>query len=166
MRDLLEIRVETFKKGTIHSTFEKSGIWPISCKVAIKKMKIYSPLEALALAPEELPILLRTPKRFQEAKYGLVYWKEKMVDKFSSPSRKLFSSWARGTEKILAGGELTVLQHDALSTEVENQQKAKYKNRNVLQKHGVMTVEDAWAKKAVKRKAILVKKRQTLIRIT
>src|SRR5277367_573412 len=118
MRDLSEIRAETFKKGTIHSAFEKSGIWPISCKVAIKKMKIYCPPEALAPAPDELPILLRTPKRFQEAEYGLVYWKEKMVDKFSSPSRKSFSSWAHGTKKILAGGELTVLQHNALSTKV------------------------------------------------
>ena len=173
MHDLSEIRAATFKKETIHSAFKKSGIWPISCTVAIKKMKIYCPPEtpAPALAPtlEELPILLRTPKRFQEAEYGLVYWKEKMVDKFSSPSRKLFNSWACGTEKILAGGELTVLQHDALSTKVENQQKAKYKNCNVLQKHGVMTVEDAWAKKATneaKRKAILEKKRQTLIQIT
>jgi hypothetical protein len=89
---LLEIRAKTFKKGIIHSAFEKLGIWPISYKVAIKKLKIYCQLEALALAPKELPILLQTPKRFQEAKYGLVYWKEKMVDKFSSPSRKLFNS--------------------------------------------------------------------------
>jgi hypothetical protein len=109
IRDLLEIRVETFKKGIIHSAFEKLGIWPISYIVAIKKMKIYCPLEALAPALEELPILLRMPKRFQEAEYGLVYWKEKMVDKFNSPSCKLFNSWARGIEKILVGGELTIL---------------------------------------------------------
>jgi hypothetical protein len=64
MHNLLEIRAETFKKGTIHSAFEKSSIWPISCKVAIKKMKIYCLPKALALALKELPILLQTPKRF------------------------------------------------------------------------------------------------------
>ena len=50
---------------------------------------------------------------------------------------------ARGTEQLLAGGELTVLQHTALATKVQNQQKAKYWNRNVLQKNGVLTAEEA-----------------------
>ena len=61
------------------------------------------------------------------------------------------------------------LQHKALATKVQNQQKAKYRNQNVLQKNGVLTAEDAWAKKAsneAKRKAILDKRRATLIRVT
>jgi hypothetical protein len=41
-----------------------------------------------------------------------------------------------------------VFQHNALATKVQNQQKAKYRSRNVLQKNGVLTAEDAWAKKA------------------
>jgi hypothetical protein len=45
MRDLHEIRTETFKKGTIHSAFQKAGIWPISCKTALEQIKVYSPLE-------------------------------------------------------------------------------------------------------------------------
>ena len=105
---------------------------------------------------------------FQHAEYGLLHWKNKIADKLSSPSREPFESWARGTEKVLAGGELTVLQRNALATKVQNQQKAKYRNRNVLQKHGVLTAEEAWAKKAAndaKRKAILEKKKATLIRI-
>jgi len=62
-----------------------------------------------------------------------------------------------------------VLQHNALATKVQNQQKAKYRNRNVLQKNGVLTAEDAWAKKAAntaKRQAVLDKRRATLIRVT
>jgi hypothetical protein len=165
MQDLTEIRAETFKKRTIHSAFEKAGIWPISCKTAIAKIKVYSPPEA----PVELPTLPRTPTRFQHAEYGLLYWKEKVSEKLSSPSREPFASWARGTERVLAGGELAVLQHKALATKVQNQQKAKYQNRNVLQKNGVLTAEDAWAKKEAnraKRQAILDKRRATLIRIT
>jgi hypothetical protein len=69
MQDLTEIRAETFKKRTIHSAFEKAGIWPISCKTAIAKIKVYS----LPEAPVELLTLPRTPTRFQYAEYGLLY---------------------------------------------------------------------------------------------
>jgi hypothetical protein len=47
MQDLTEIKAETFKKGTIHSAFQKAGIWPISCKTAVEKIKVYSLLEIL-----------------------------------------------------------------------------------------------------------------------
>jgi hypothetical protein len=60
MRDLTEIRAETFKKGTIHSAFRKAGIWPISCKTALEKIKVYSPLEI----PVELLTLPQTLTRF------------------------------------------------------------------------------------------------------
>jgi len=88
MRDLTEIRAETFKKRTIHSAFQKAGIWPINCKAAIEQMKTYAPPEA----PVELPTLPRTPTRFQHAEYGLLYWKEKVSEKLSSPSREPFAS--------------------------------------------------------------------------
>ena len=92
-------------------------------------MKTYAPLEN----PEpDLPTMPQTPTRFQHAKYSLLHQKNKIADKLSSPSREPFESWARGTEKILASRELTVLQHNALATKVQNQQKAKYRNRNVL----------------------------------
>src|SRR5277367_3948134 len=129
-------------------------------------MKTYTPLEN----PEPgLPTIPQTPTRFQHAEYSLLYWKDKIADKLSSPSREPFESWARGTEKVLAGGELAVLQHNALAVKVQNQQKTKYRNRNVLQKNGVLTAEEAWAKKeekAAKRKAIFDKKKATLVRIT
>ena len=47
MQDLHKIRTETFKKGTIHSAFQKAGIWLISCKTALEKIKVYSLLEIL-----------------------------------------------------------------------------------------------------------------------
>jgi hypothetical protein len=68
-------------------------------------MKVYSLSEALV----ELPTLPQIPTRFQHAEYGLLYWKDKLADKLSSPSYKPFNSWACGTERVLAGGELTVL---------------------------------------------------------
>lgn len=77
MRDLHEIREETFKKSTIHSAFEKAGMWLISCKTAIAKMKVYSLPEPLI----ELLILPRTPTRFQHAEEGLRHWKPKLSEK-------------------------------------------------------------------------------------
>ena len=35
MQDLTEIRAKTFKKSTIHTAFQKAGIWLISSKTAI-----------------------------------------------------------------------------------------------------------------------------------
>jgi hypothetical protein len=129
-------------------------------------MKIYTPPEN----PEpDLPTIPQTPTRFQYTEYSLLYWKSKIANKFSSPSHELFESWARGTEKVLASRELTVLRHNALATKVQNQQKAKYQNCNILQKHGVLTAEEAWTKKTAnntKQKAILEKKKATLVRIT
>jgi hypothetical protein len=70
MHDMREIRAETFKKGTIYSAFKKAGIWPISYKAAIEKMKIYAPLENLE---PNLPTIPQTLTRFQHAKYGLLH---------------------------------------------------------------------------------------------
>jgi hypothetical protein len=74
LRDLGEIRNNTFKKGTIIEAFRKAGMWPISCDTAIEKMKIYAPPER----PEEpqlpaLPIIPTTPKRYSQAEHGLQF---------------------------------------------------------------------------------------------
>jgi len=53
-RDLKDIRENTFKKGTIIGAFRTAGIWPINCKVAISKMKIYAAPER-PTSPLELP---------------------------------------------------------------------------------------------------------------
>ena len=89
MHNMQEIQAETFKKGTIHSAFQKARIWPISCKTALQKMKIYATLEN----PEpKLPTIPQMPTRFQHAKYGLLHWKNKIADKLSSPSHEPFES--------------------------------------------------------------------------
>jgi hypothetical protein len=52
---------------------------------------------------------------------------------------------------------------------VQNQRKAKYQNRNVLQKNGVLTVKEALAKKEanrLKRQAVVDKRNATLVQIT
>lgn len=41
-RDLSTIREKTMKTYTIKNTFQDSGMWPISYKTALKKMRQYS----------------------------------------------------------------------------------------------------------------------------
>jgi hypothetical protein len=47
-------------------------MWPISCDIAIEKMKIYAPLEVLK-EPQlpTLPIVPITPKRYSQVEQGL-----------------------------------------------------------------------------------------------
>ena len=52
---------------------------------------------------------------------------------------------------MLAYGELVTLQLNQLSTKVSNQQKAKSRSRQVLQKHGVLTGAAAKVRKAEKK---------------
>jgi hypothetical protein len=148
-RDIAEIRTNTFKKGTIIRAFRDSGMWPINPKEALKKMKVYAPPERL----EDSLGIPRTPTKFMHSELKLRHWQAKIPDLLSSPSAQEWNSWARGTEDMLAYGELAVLQHDLLSTKVANQQKAKIRSRSVLQTtSGPLTAKDAQKKKEEKAK--------------
>jgi hypothetical protein len=81
--------VEIFKKGTIHSAFQKARMWSISCKTVLEKMKIFAPPESLE---PKLPTIPRTPTHFALAEYGLTHWMPKIKEKLSSPSQGPFDS--------------------------------------------------------------------------
>jgi hypothetical protein len=148
-RDLPEIRTNTFKKGTIIGAFRESGIWPINSQEALKKMRVYTALER-AEDPLEIP---KTPTKFMHSELKLQHWQAKIPYLLSSPSAREWDSWARGTENVLAYGELAVLQHDLLSAKVANQQKAKIRSRSVLQTtSGPLTAAGAQKKKEDKAK--------------
>jgi hypothetical protein len=148
-RDLAEIRTNTFKKGTIQGAFREAGMWPINSKEALKKMKVYAPPERL---PDSVQVP-RTPTKFMHSELKLQHWQTKIPYLLSSPSAREWDSWARGTETVLARGELAVLQYDLLSTKVANQQKAKIKSRGVVMaSNGPLTAADAWKRKNDKAK--------------
>ena len=69
---------------------------------------------------------------------------------------------------MLSYGELTTLQLRLLSTKVANQQKAKSRSCNILQKHSVLIGADARrmkAEKAAKKEADEEKRRQYIKRV-
>lgn len=147
-RDLDSIRTNTFKPSTIINSFRDSGIWPINCKAALKKMKVYSKPELETAL--ELPTIPSTPATFSQSELGLRRWTERVPDLLSSPSRKDFRSWAKGTEEILVGGDLKDLEHNILVQRVEEQNKKKTTSRQVVQKGGALTVVEAREKIRVK----------------
>lgn len=158
-RDLTEIRGNTFKKGTILGAFREAGMWPINSKEAVKKMKVYAPPER-PLSPTQIP---RTPTKFMHSELRLRQWQAKLPLLLSSPSAREWESFSRGTERVLATGELAVLQYNLLSTKVANQQKAKLQSRAVLQSHsGPLTATDAWKRKEEKARKEKEAKERTL----
>jgi hypothetical protein len=83
-RDLTEIRANTFKKGTIQGAFREAGMWPIDCKEAVKKMKIYTPLKC-PHSPMQIP---KTPTKFVHSELKLRQWQAKLLLILSNPSAK------------------------------------------------------------------------------
>jgi hypothetical protein len=107
-------------------------------------MKIYASPEQSS-SPTQLP---QTPTKFIHSELKLRHWQEKLPLLLSSPSAREWDSFSRGTERVLASGELAVLQYTLLSTKVANQQKAKLQSRAVLQTHsGPLTAADAWKRR-------------------
>ncbi|KFY20161.1 hypothetical protein V493_07734, partial [Pseudogymnoascus sp. VKM F-4281 (FW-2241)] len=107
IRDLPNIREQTFKESTIISAFEKAGIWPVSYDIAIAKLRTYAQPRPTT-PPITLPVRLSTPKpsSFKDSEQGLQRWKIKFTGLLSSPSQKSYNNWVTGTEEVLASGQL------------------------------------------------------------
>ena len=111
LRDLTEIRRNTFRIGTVKKAWREAGLYPINCKIALTRMRYYAKSDIEERLP---PLLPPTPRKFGQSEDGLQYWKEKIPDLLSSPSRKKWDSWTRGTEILLAGGHIKEMQYDQL----------------------------------------------------
>jgi hypothetical protein len=117
-RDLASIRENTFKSTTIIHAFQKAGMWPPSCTIALEKIKIYSKPEleqGLHILAPQLP---QIPSSFLESEHQLQQWKSKVLDLLSSPSRPHFENWIKGTEEVLIQGQIKDLEHSILEQQV------------------------------------------------
>jgi len=158
-RDLTDIRTDTFKKGTIIGAFRKAGMWPINSKEALKKIKIYNPPEK----PVQPAVSPQTPTKFTEVEQQLQFWKEKLPELLSSGAGRKWDSFVRGTEEVVVGGSLVVLQLNLLSNKVTEQQKTKVRSRKVVQRNsGPLTATEARQRIAEKDTKVRVEKEQSL----
>ncbi|KFY30060.1 hypothetical protein V493_02153 [Pseudogymnoascus sp. VKM F-4281 (FW-2241)] len=117
----------TFKESTILSAFWKAGMWPISCNIALQKLRTY--LQPTPTGPVEptTPTLLRPitpiPTTFQGVEQGLQRWKTRVLEAFSSPSRQSYSNWATGAARVLAASQLQELDLRAIQQQVKDSKK-------------------------------------------
>jgi hypothetical protein len=148
-RDLEDIRIDTFKKGTIQGAFRKAGVWPISVTTALEKMKVYQPPEP----PQEPLVLPITPRRFCEAENSLNDLQEQLDKRdLSSPIRGKARSVIKGTTALITYSILVELQLEQSRAQARDQQLRKTRSRRKLQISGALTTEEAHAKIAKKEK--------------
>ena len=144
MRDLPQIRENTFKQSTIQSAFQKAGICPISCNTALEKLRTYSqPTQPIQPTTPTLPRpITPIPSTFQGVEQGLQRWKKRLPEAFSSPSKQSYSNWVTGAERVLAAGQLQELDLRAIRQQVKNSKK-KRGGRGRLQSGGELLASEA-----------------------
>ena len=172
-RDLSAIRDQTFQSHTIKNSFKDSGMFPVSFKRALKKMRHYNarrdlkkasglPTSAMASGLQsnisegatiistdeddelELPVL---PSTYFECQKGMGEWIDK-AETFSPKSKAKFQQWAEGTQICLAEAQLQQESYRAVQSRIKEEDKRrKTKSRRVIQKGGIITAADARLRK-------------------
>jgi hypothetical protein len=62
LRDLTEIRYNTFKIGTVKNAWKKAGLWPLNYKQTLAQIKLY-----IRESAPTLPVLISTiPRKFRD----------------------------------------------------------------------------------------------------
>ena len=105
LRDLNDIREETFRPEIIRHAFRDSGMWPIQVKKALTQLKLYT----IPDRPQEptLPTLPSTPKTVRHSIQAIEELEDRIPGVFSSPSAQHFLSTLRGTKYTLESVDLT-----------------------------------------------------------
>jgi len=137
IRDLPEIRANTFKASTVIHAFRNSGIWPVDREEALSKLQKYS-------APQQPEIAGELPSvTLQQTESQLNEWKARIPVLLSSPSRRRYSEFIARTEQVLAKAQLTELDLGLATCRETEQRKKQATNRRTVQKGGHLSVEEA-----------------------
>ncbi|KFY20917.1 hypothetical protein V491_03319 [Pseudogymnoascus sp. VKM F-3775] len=142
MRDLMWIQKQTFKESTIISAFRKAGIWPVSCNTALTKLRTYSrpTIQPVSTLPTQVT---PKPSTFRGVEEGLQYWKTRVPEGFSSPSKESYRNFLTGTEEVVIGGQLQELDLRTLRRQVDESRKWSSQSRARLQLGGELRAADA-----------------------
>jgi len=145
LRDLPTIRAKTFKKDTIRHAFRDSGMWPVSPKRCISKLKVYNPLEE----EPELPRFPRdgerptTPSDLHQVERSLLWIQQKVQEIGSSPTRTTVSSIIVGAQVVVAEAQLQQNLLGQYQKAREEDQLRKVTKRSRAVKWGPYTGADA-----------------------
>ena len=131
LRDLTEVRVQTFKKGTVIKAFRESGMWPPSFSVIEKKIAVYAPPR------------LSTPPPHLDAGLQLIEWNLKFQEVLSSPSASKLETSYSAVQAQLIETSLLLSELKQVTIQVSDQKKRRLRSRKSLQKGGVYSVSKA-----------------------
>ena len=119
--DLTKIRDSTFKKSTIKSAFQKSGMWPIDSTKCIAQLKKFVPQSEISrplLSTSSIDTLPRIqPQTLQQVEQGLLEWKSKVQNhtQWSDPIREEeLDTFVENTRKVVVEStfkEIELEQH-------------------------------------------------------
>jgi hypothetical protein len=150
--DLSTIREKTMKLYTIRNSFRDSGMWPVSCKTAVQKMRQYSNKKKLPdntnINMDNLPSL--QPTTYYQCEIGLQEWEERVPTILSSPSRKRWQGWSHRTKVQLTKAQLQSHDYQMMQIRLTEQQKARTGSRRSINAGGLLEVEKVREKKKAK----------------
>jgi hypothetical protein len=130
------------QKYTIKNAFETSGMWPVSCKAGIKKMRAYgkrkrSIEEVEAEDTLDLPPLPPTrPNEVWNTAATLRALADRDPTKFSDNSKQTWVDTVKKVDVQLQKSHLQTIEHQALQTKLREEYNRKAKSRKSSHKGG------------------------------
>ena len=148
LRNLDQVRTQTFTKSIIKSAFQKAGIWPPNLEVVIKAMQKYvkEHKEPEEKEPNlELPAISYMPKTLCQVEAKSIELCHKITEALSSPTRSKFESLERGRDQLLYKGKQAKVEAKVLYNKVAAFTNKKPISRKQIQKGGELTGDQAQA---------------------
>jgi hypothetical protein len=150
-RDLRDIRENTFKASTIKNAFQESGMWPVSCDAALKKMRVYQKKQDDSDNNEE-PQLPTTPRTFNDGATAIGNWDNRVSELLSSPSARQYESTVKGIKTTLIRAEIREVEYRQLRGQVDEQRKRTMKSRKGYSTGGPVDINNLKERQRVKEK--------------
>ena len=125
---------------TIVNSFRDSGMWPLSCKAGLKKMRAYGKKKAAEEGEQEeleLPALPPTrPAEVWDTAAKVQALGDRDPTQFSEPSKELFFSTIKAVGVQLQKSHLLSIEHGTLQEKLRAEEKRKVTSRRSLHKGG------------------------------
>jgi hypothetical protein len=149
-RDLISIRQDTFKYHTIVNSFKDSGMWPLSYKQGIKKVRLYKKnnkrtIDDVNEQEDDLELPQLSPSRLVEIwdiTAKVREFNDRDPTKFLDNSREVFKYTMKTVNIHLQKAHLITIEHGNLQAKLIADSKRKIiSRRNVLKGGGALTVD-------------------------
>lgn len=147
-RDLSSICQQTLKPHTIINSFKESGMWPVSAKAGIKKIRSYVKGTKSYKKKKGTPDSPKLPGNpISQTEEAMAEWIERDPRTWSSPSRTRHVETLKAARVQLNYAHLIDAEHQAVRTKFTEDQKRRTNSHKSLHKGGVISVAAARKKR-------------------